>query len=187
MLEDNDKAVLLKLARETLEAYFVNGKMPPCQTPGAALLEPKGAFVSLHRGTELRGCIGQLMPDYELYRVVQHCVLSAALEDTRFISVTQNELKNLTIEISVLTPFNHIQSIEEIEVGRHGLYMVRGIHRGLLLPQVATQYNWDRKTFLEQTCLKSGLPESAWKDPRTTIHTFEAEVFSEPQIPAGPK
>jgi AmmeMemoRadiSam system protein A len=187
MLDANDKTILLKLARATLETYFVHGKTPECQTPSAALLEPKGAFVSLHQGTELRGCIGQLNPDRELFKIVQHCVLSAALEDTRFIAVMQNELKDLSIEISVLTPFRHIQNVEEIEVGRHGLYIVRGGYRGLLLPQVATQYRWDRTKFLEQTCLKSGLPESAWKDPRTIIHTFEAEVFSESQIPASTK
>jgi AmmeMemoRadiSam system protein A len=185
MLDASDKAKLLKLARATLEAYFANEKTPPCQTPTASLLEQKGAFVSLHRGTELRGCIGQLNPDRELFKIVQHCILSAALEDTRFIAVMQDELKDLTIEISVLTPFRRIQSVEEVEVGRHGLYMVRGGYRGLLLPQVATQYHWDRIKFLEQTCLKSGLPESAWKDPRTNIHTFEAEVFSESQIPTS--
>jgi AmmeMemoRadiSam system protein A len=110
---------------------------------------------------------------------VQHCAVSAALEDPRFMPVTREELKNLEIEISVLSPFHRIQEIEEIEVGTHGLYMVQGPFRGLLLPQVATQYGWDRMTFLKQTCLKSGLPESAWRDPRTAIYVFEAEVFSE--------
>jgi AmmeMemoRadiSam system protein A len=187
MLDAADKAILLKLARATLEAYFVNEETPACQTPRAALLEQKGAFVSLHRGSELRGCIGQLSPDRELFKIVQHCVLSAALEDTRFVAVMRDELTDLTIEISVLTPFRRIQSVEEIEVGRHGLYIARGGFRGLLLPQVATQYHWDRTKFLEHTCLKSGLPESAWQDPHTIIHTFEAEVFSESQIPTSIK
>ena len=158
--------------------------MPPCDISSSALLEHKGAFVSLHRGEELRGCIGQLFPDRELYRIVQHCVLSAALEDTRFDPVTQNEVSELEIEISVLTPFRRIRDVEEIEVGRHGLYMVRGEFRGLLLPQVATQYHWNRTTFLEHTCLKSGLPQTAWRDPRTIIHTFEAQVFSDSHLPA---
>ena len=187
MLGVTDKTILLKLARATLEAYFVNDETPACQKPSEALLEQKGAFVSLHRGSELRGCIGQLYPDRELYKIVQHCVLSAAFEDTRFIAVMRDELKDLTIEISVLTPFRRIQSVEEIEVGRHGLYIARGECRGLLLPQVATQYHWDRTKFLEHTCLKSGLPESAWQDPHTMIHTFEAEVFSESQIPMSIK
>jgi uncharacterized protein len=179
MLDDIDRSVLLKLARATLEAYFARESTPVCPQPSAALLERKGAFVSLHRGDELRGCIGQLFPDRELYKIVQHCALSAALEDTRFIAVEREELDALCIEISVLTPFNRIRSIEEVEVGRHGLYIVRGGFRGLLLPQVATQYNWDRNTFLEHTCLKSGLPQSAWQDPKTIIHTFEADVFSD--------
>ena len=93
--------------------------------------------------------------------------------------VEKEEVAELSIEISVLTPFHRIHQIEEIEVGRHGLFIVQGHFRGLLLPQVATQYGWDRITFLRQTCRKSGLPESAWQDPKTAIHTFEAEVFSE--------
>jgi AmmeMemoRadiSam system protein A len=187
MLDDADKTLLLKLARSTLEAYFAQKATPSCQGASEALRDRKGAFVSLHRGEELRGCIGQLFPDRELCKIVQHCVLSAALEDTRFVPVAKGELDDLNIEISVLTPFHRIRSIEEIEVGRHGLYIIRGGCRGLLLPQVATQYHWDRIRFLEHTCLKSGLPESAWRDPQTIIHTFEAEVFSEPEPSASAK
>ncbi len=183
MLDDTDKTLLLKLARTTLESYFSDNKSPVYQTSREALLEKKGAFVSLHQGEELRGCIGQLYPDRELYKIVQHCVLGAALEDTRFIAVTRDELTGLNIEISVLTPFRRIHDVEEIEVGKHGLYVVQGAFRGLLLPQVATQYGWDRKTFLEHTCRKSGLHESAWRNPHTIIHVFEAQVFSEYSIP----
>jgi len=106
----------------------------------------------------------------------------AALEDSRFVSVTRDEVDGLSIEISVLTPFHRINDVNEIEVGKHGLYIVRGASRGLLLPQVATQYGWDRTRFLEHTCIKSGLPESAWRDPQTVIYTFEAEVFSEESV-----
>jgi AmmeMemoRadiSam system protein A len=180
---DADKAELLKLARTTLKTYLVNKKMPSFQTSCASLLEQKGAFVSLHQGEELRGCIGMLVADRELYKIVQHCVLSAALEDARFASVTQDEVDALSIEISVLTPFHRIKDINEIEVGKHGLYIVRGGYRGLLLPQVATQFGWDRARFLEHTCLKAGLPESAWCDPQTVIYTFEAEVFSDDSVP----
>jgi uncharacterized protein len=179
---DADKVELLKLARTTLETYLKNGSIPAYQTSRVALLEQKGAFVSLHQGDELRGCIGQLVADRELFKIVQHCVLSAALEDARFISVTQEEVDSLSIEISVLTPFHRIQDIHEIEVGKHGLYIVRGGYRGLLLPQVATEYHWDRNTFLEHTCIKSGLPESAWRDPQTVIYSFEAEVFSDESV-----
>ncbi len=176
---DAEKVELLKLARTTLTTYFKNGKIPPYETSSGALMEQKGAFVSLHEGGELRGCIGQIIGDRELYKTVQHCALSAALEDSRFVSVTRDEVDGLSIEISVLTPFHRIKDVNEIEVGKHGLYIVRGASRGLLLPQVATQYGWDRTRFLEHTCIKSGLPESAWRDPQTAIYTFEAEVFSE--------
>jgi uncharacterized protein len=181
---DTEKAELLRLARTTLETYLKNGKVPAYKTSLKGLLEQKGAFVSLHEEGELRGCIGQLAADRELYKIVQHCVLSAALEDARFVSVTQDEVDRLSIEISVLTPFRRIADICEIEVGKHGLYVVRGGHQGLLLPQVATQYNWDRVRFLEHTCIKSGLPESAWRDPQTVVYAFEAEVFSDESVRA---
>ena len=179
MLRSEEKRALLDLARKTLESYFTDKTTPQCRLFDGALAEKKGAFVSLHNGEDLRGCIGQLSPDDELHDVVQHCVISAALEDTRFMPVTKAELAELNIEISVLTPFRRIQRIEDIEVGKHGLYIAQGYFRGLLLPQVAVQYGWDRIMFLRQTCRKSGLPESAWQDPRTAVHTFEAEVFSE--------
>jgi len=183
MLTDSDKRELLKLARRTLESHFESGKIPDYLPSSSALREKKGVFVSLHNGDELRGCIGLLFPEHELYRGVQSCALSAALEDSRFYPVTREELPDLDIEISVLTPFRRVKDINEIEVGRHGLYVVQGPYRGLLLPQVATQYQWDRITFLEQTCRKAGLPETAYKDPRTIIYSFEAEVFSESQYP----
>jgi AmmeMemoRadiSam system protein A len=179
MLDELEKAELLQLARNTLESHFSTGKIPEYQNARKNLLAHKGAFVSLHGGGRLRGCIGQLAPERELFKVVQSCVLSAALEDTRFFPVTADEVPGLTIEISVLTPFVRIRDIEEIAVGKHGLLVTRGIHRGLLLPQVATEYGWDRETFLAQTCHKAGLPGSAWNDPDTAVHTFEAEVFSD--------
>lgn len=178
MLDDVDKAALLDLARITLESYFTKGSAPDYRTSRAGLLERKGAFVSLHRKDELRGCIGQLYPDKELFKVVQYCTLSAAFEDSRFEPLKRDELADLNIEISVLTLFHRIQNVEEIEVGKHGLYITQGHFRGLLLPQVATHYQWDRKTFLEQTCRKAGLAVSAWQMPNTAIHTFEAEIFS---------
>ncbi|HYK91984.1 MAG TPA: AmmeMemoRadiSam system protein A [Acidobacteriota bacterium] len=179
MLDESDKSELLRLARSTLETYFSGGRPADYHASRPSLLVPRGAFVSLHCGEELRGCIGQMFGDRELYRVVQHCVLSAALEDSRFDPVTPEELPCLKIEISALTPLEQIHSVEEIEVGRHGIYITRGFHRGLLLPQVATQYRWDRETFLAQTCRKAGLPETAWRDPKTSIQIFTAEVFSE--------
>lgn len=179
MLDESDRLELLRLARTTLESYLTAGSIPQYHTSRSALRARAGAFVSLHSSGELRGCIGQLTADRELYRIIQSCAVSAATEDSRFLPVTPDELPQIEIEISVLTPFRRIKSTDEIEVGKHGLYLVCGAHRGLLLPQVATQYDWDRETFLAQTCRKSGLQEMAWKDPATVIHVFEAQVFSE--------
>lgn len=179
MLNQAERAELLNLARSTLECHLLRRETHPYTPSQAGLLEKKGAFVSLHHGDELRGCIGQLSPDRELYRIVQHCVVCAATEDTRFLPVEAEEIEQLSIEISVLTPFRRIREIEEIEVRKHGLYIVRGPFRGLLLPQVAVQYGWDRITFLKQTCRKSGLPDASWQDSQTAIHIFEAEVFSD--------
>jgi AmmeMemoRadiSam system protein A len=102
---------------------------------------------------------------------------AAAFDDPRFPPVTKEELKDLSIEISVLTPFKQITDVSEIEVGKHGIYMERGFYSGLLLPQVATEYGWDRETFLEQTCRKAGLPPDAWKEKNTKIYIFSADIF----------
>lgn len=179
VLNDSAKSELLRLARMTLESYLVTGNVPEYHTSRPELRSRSGVFVSLHKGEELRGCIGQLLPERELFRTVQRCAVSAAVEDFRFVSVTADELPALMIEISVLTPFRRIRVLDEIEVGLHGLYIVRGGNRGLLLPQVATQYGWDRETFLAQTCRKAGLQEDMASDPATVIHIFEAQVFSE--------
>jgi AmmeMemoRadiSam system protein A len=170
---------LLALARNTLESYFTTGQVPAYQAGNPELLKGGAAFVSLHCGEDLRGCIGLLSDEGELYRTVQRCALSAALEDTRFKPVTLDEVAGLSIEISVLSPPRRVTDVQLIEVGKHGLIIARGGQRGLLLPQVAAKYNWDRNTFLSQTCRKAGLPANAWSQPDTVIQIFEAQVFSE--------
>jgi len=179
-LDEQDKKELLFMARNTLETYLSKGKVPDVHPTRPAMLERAGAFVSLHEGDELRGCIGQINPDRELYKIVQSCALSAALDDPRFSPVTAEQLPFINIEISVLTSMVRVSRVEEIEVGKHGLYITLGSRRGLLLPQVATQYGWDREVFLDQTCRKAGLPENAWRERSTSIFTFEAQVFAEP-------
>jgi hypothetical protein len=179
VLDESARKELLALARKTLENYFATGRIAECQATHAELLKRCGAFVSLHKGEELRGCIGLLSNEVELYRTVQRCALSAALEDSRFAPVTPGEIAGLKIEISVLSPLQRITDVRTIEVGRHGLLISLGGLRGLLLPQVATQYNWDRETFLAQTCRKAGLPTYAWRQPNVVIQVFEAQVFSE--------
>jgi len=142
------------------------------------LLEKRGAFVSIKKDGDLRGCIGIFISDKPLYLTVVDMAISAATQDPRFMPLTAPELSQISIEISALTPLKKIEDVSEIEVGRHGLYIVKGYCRGVLLPQVATEYCWDRTQFLEHTCLKACLPTDGWKDG-AEICTFEAEVFGE--------
>ena len=138
---------------------------------------PAGAFVTLHRHGELRGCIGRLQPDQAVARVVAHCAVAACSQDPRFPPVTAEELHDLDIELSILGPIEPVANLEEIEVGRHGVIIERDGHRGLLLPQVAVERKWDRKRFVEETCRKAGLPRDAWQ-AGATMSKFEADVFA---------
>jgi uncharacterized protein len=178
-LSSADKRLLLQVARDSITAQL-QGKAPgPPPASAPVLQEPRGAFVSLHRRGQLRGCIGYIEALKPLLQTVQEMAPAAAFQDPRFGPLQADELADLEIEISVLTPMRLIKNVDEIEVGKHGLYIVRGLNRGLLLPQVATQYHWDRRTFLEHTCNKASLPPDAWKDPNTQIYTFRAEIFSD--------
>jgi AmmeMemoRadiSam system protein A len=178
-LSTADKQLLLQTARDSIAAQFTGKAAAPVETASTVLKEPRGAFVSLHRQGQLRGCIGYIEAVKPLLETVREMAPAAAFNDPRFRPLGREELADLEIEISVLTPMRLIQSTDEIEVGQHGLYIIRGLSRGLLLPQVATQYNWDRLTFLEQTCAKAGLPPDAWKDPSAKIYIFGAEIFAE--------
>jgi uncharacterized protein len=183
MLNNDERRSLLRLARETLQQNLGGGP-----APAAVQLEDpsrhSGAFVTLHVDRELRGCIGYPGSRDPLDQVVARCAVAAATEDPRFPSVEAGELGRLSIEISVLTPIVPVSTPDEIEVGRDGLVMEQGFRRGLLLPQVATEYGWDRETFLSHTCLKAGLPSNAWK-AGARIFRFQAEVFSEDDLPRG--
>lgn len=181
-----DKQLLLHVARDSIEAHLKGKSAAPVKTESAVLCEPRGAFVSLHRRGQLRGCIGYLEAVKPLLQTVREMAAAAAFHDPRFRPLQADDLADLEIEISVLSPMRLIVSTDEIEIGKHGLYIVNGYNRGLLLPQVATQYNWDRLPFLEQTCCKAGLPPDAWQDPHTKIYVFSAEVFADhsPQRPA---
>ena len=179
LLDDSTKQELLTLARFTLETYLSTRQRPDYATGRPELQSRAGAFVTLRRGEELRGCIGHVAPDTLLYHTIQNCAISAAVEDTRFAPVTYPELPQLRIEISVLSPLERVQDLSGITVGQYGLVVSRGHRRGLLLPQVATENGWDRDTFLAYTCRKAGLLPDAWRDPQTIIEAFRAQVFSE--------
>jgi AmmeMemoRadiSam system protein A len=154
------------------------------QTTGAkpaldskTLSEELGAFVTLKRGGRLRGCIGNIVGSGPLAATVERMAGAAAFEDPRFPPLTAGELADLEIEVSVMGPLTSCPDPELIEVGRHGLYIRKSIHSGLLLPQVATEWGWDRETFLDQTCVKAGLPKGTWRKPKTEIWWFEAVIF----------
>lgn len=177
-LTESDQQQLLRLARRALESAVRNGGVPEGEACPPALTEKCGAFVTIHKAGRLRGCIGYIEALKPLHQTVAECAVAAALRDPRFDPVEPKELPLLHLEISVLSPFEEI-SPEAIEVGRHGLMISQGWQRGLLLPQVATEWDWDRKRFLEETCLKAGLPTDAWQRG-AKIQAFTAQVFGEP-------
>jgi len=178
-LDENERHWLLDLARTTIAGRF-SGTHPSSPTPPSGpLLEDRGAFVTLTIDDRLRGCIGHVVGVAPLWCSVRDNAIAAAFEDPRFPAVSEDELGKLHIEISALTPLVRVNSVQEIEVGRDGILIERGNARGLLLPQVATSYGWDRETFLDHTCRKAGLDQGCWRKPNTVISTFSAEVFGE--------
>ena len=179
-LSEADQQELIRLARQSLEESVRHHRLSKIQEPQGMLRDQCGAFVTLHKAGRLRGCIGYIEAARPLYQTVRECALAAALHDPRFSPVTPDELDFLRLEISVLSPLTEIRP-EQIEVGRHGLLISRGFYRGLLLPQVAVEWKWDRERFLAETCLKAGLPQDAWKQG-ATLQAFTAQVFSEPDI-----
>lgn len=179
-LNDDEKRELLLLSRKTLETYYEIGKIFKYTPINLRLKELHlGCFVTLKKVGNLRGCLGNFSSTDPLYLNIQKMTISSAKEDPRFDPVKKDELKNINIEISVIYPMIEIKNLEEIQVGRDGLYVEQGFFRGVLLPQVATEYGWNREEFLSHTCIKAGLPPNAWKDKGIRIFRFEADVFGE--------
>jgi AmmeMemoRadiSam system protein A len=181
-LNEADQQTLLRIAREALVGFLALSEIPKFPEPGDALRQPCGAFVSLHKGRNLRGCVGVIAANKPLYLTVGECAVWAGLEDRRFPPVTKKEVPALNFEISVLSPLFDIAP-EDVEVGRHGVVISQHGMRGLLLPQVPLEWKWNREQFLEQTCHKAGLPADAWRRG-ASIQAFTAQVFAEPQ-PSG--
>ena len=177
-LTEAQKDQLLELARTALEEAVLSGKVSEVTEPEEALEAPCGAFVTLTRRGRLRGCIGHIEAVRPLYATVRECARAAALDDPRFDPVTPAELPFLHIEISILSPLVDIAP-QEVEVGRHGLLISAGGRRGLLLPQVAEEWNWNREQFLQETCMKAGLPADAWQHG-ARIQAFTAQIVKEP-------
>ena len=178
MISVEDRNELLRIARRSIESSMGGVSFTPPLPASGPLGEPRGAFVTLTRNGRLRGCIGRISASGPLARVVSEMAVAAARDDDRFPPVTKEEVGELHIEISALTPLRPITGPAEIEVGRHGLLIRKGHMSGLLLPQVAAEEGWDVPTFLDHTCRKAGLPAGAWKEG-AEIEIFEAEVWGE--------
>jgi uncharacterized protein len=183
-LTPSQRQSLLDLAYHTIDVYVTSCQVPGAQPDDPALTQCAGAFVTLTRGGELRGCIGHVQADQPLYRVVQQMAISAAVNDPRFYPLTSDELDGLEVEISVLSPMERVTDVAQIEVGKHGLMIEQRGRRGLLLPQVATERNWDRDTFLDALCDKANLPPGSWRRG-AILQSFTALVFSAGHSPSG--
>ena len=174
---------LLEIAKQSLESYLKEGKILKFEEDDSLLNKPMGAFVTLKEHGELRGCIGVFEPDIPLYQVVAETVISSAINDPRFMPVTKEELPLLEYKISVLSPLKKVDSYKDVEIGKHGVKIVRGSRSGVFLPQVATENNWDRDTFLSILCTqKAGLSADCWKDEDTDLYVFTAQVFDEESV-----
>ncbi len=169
---------LLDLARRTIKHHLEKGGRLKEKFKDPLLQEKRGAFVTLKVENELRGCIGYPMPHKSLVETVIDCSIAAATQDFRFPSIKEEELARLKIEISVLTLPRQVKDVSEIKIGEHGIIVSKGPHRGLLLPQVPVEWDWDLETFLNHGCLKAGLAEDEWKKG-ASIEIFAAQVFSE--------
>jgi AmmeMemoRadiSam system protein B/AmmeMemoRadiSam system protein A len=179
-LTRSEKDALIKIARKSVETGVREGKTYECSAGGLEALErERGAFVTLTKNGQLRGCIGYVAPIKPLYLTVRDVARMAALRDTRFHPVAASELADLQYEISVLSPLRHVRDTQEIRIGQHGLLIHTSEHEGLLLPQVASDEKWDRATFLEEVCYKAGLPGRAWQSADADLFRFTALVFGE--------
>ncbi len=181
MLTEAQRKRLLEVARQSIAAVL-DSKTPnwSAEQFDESMRAAAGAFVTLRtRSGDLRGCIGSIRAVEPLYKAVASSAVSAAFRDPRFSPIGAEELPRLELEISVMGPIEPVRDPAEIEVGRDGLIISRGRQAGLLLPQVASEYGWDRQTFLDETCRKAGLPSGCWRLPETRVERFSAEVFSE--------
>lgn len=176
-ISTDDQRRLLRLARQTLEARVQRAPAPAVEY-GGALDWPCGAFVTIHYRGELRGCLGRVDVDAPLAETIAYLAAVVSDSDPRFGAVSARELPHISLEISVLTPEQEMRSIDELEIGRHGLIIEQGHRRGLLLPQVAIEHGWNRETFLDHACRKASLLPDAWRHG-ARILIFEAQVFGE--------
>lgn len=174
-LTEKEKKELLSLARNAITEYVTNGKFPEVEMKNPKLKADGAVFVTVKRDGSLRGCIGHIQPIMPLYQSVIENAIAACSSDRRFPPMKKDELKDMDVEVSILSLLEPLKDVKNIQVGKHGLIIVKGMQSGLFLPQVATELGWDRETFLEHLCSKAGLPKDAWKDAE--LYTFTAEII----------
>lgn len=181
MLSDDERRELIHRARYAARRALGVPAGPPPGPPGGVLSEPGAAFVTWRKEGRLRGCVGSVLPERALAADVEANAVDALLHDPRFPPATPRDLPRYEVEISVLGPLEPIGGPGDVEIGRHGLYVEKGSRAGLLLPQVPLEWGWDAARFLEQTCLKAGLPGDAWRaaGKGLALYRFAAEVFSQ--------
>jgi len=185
-LNTHEQQVLLAIARQAIIHGVKTGQEYVEPREEKVLNQRNGCFVTIKQNGQLRGCIGNFQSELPLFKEVAQMAQASAAKDPRFYPLKDNDLDNFTLEISVLSPLQKIETIEEIEVGRHGIYIEKSFYRGVLLPQVALEHSWDRLTFLKQTCIKAGLPTDAWQAEDADIYIFSAQVFGEGSIVPPP-
>jgi len=179
-LTDDDKRTLLALAREAVDAAVRTNALPQPDSDQGILSQQRGCFVTLKNAGQLRGCIGTFRPQGPLGEMIPAMARAAATEDPRFRAdpIRPGELSELTVEVSVLSPLTETDDPRSLEIGTHGIYIVRGYSSGCFLPEVATEMHWDVEQFLDACCEhKAGLPAGAWKEPDTKVYLFTSEKF----------
>lgn len=172
---EEEKKELLALARKAITEYVTNGKSPETDVKNQKFKTDGAVFVTIKENGSLRGCIGHIQAIMPLYQSIMRNAVAACSSDPRFPPMKKEELKDMEIEISILSPFMSLKDVKDIQVGKHGLYIIKDNQTGLLLPQVATEFGWNRDEFLENVCMKAGLPKDAWKDAE--LYTFTAEIL----------
>ena len=178
-LNTHEKQTLLAIARQAIVHGVQTGQEYIEPREEKTLNQRNGCFVTIKQNQQLRGCIGNFQSELPLFKEVAQMAQASASKDPRFYPLKKEDLTNFNLEISVLSPLRKIEDIEEIEVGKHGIYIEKSFYRGVLLPQVATEHKWGRQTFLKQTCIKAGLPTDAWEAEDAEIYVFSAQVFGE--------
>lgn len=176
-----ERRILIKIVRDTISEYLLTGSRYKFSTNDKKLNEKRGVFVTLHKKGDLRGCIGYPLPVKSLKDAIIDNAISAAFEDPRFPPLGKDEFKNIDIEISVLTVPKKVSSEKDVQVGRDGIIISSGFHRGLLLPQVPVEQKWGLQEYISYGCMKAGLPADEWRRG-VDIETFQAEVFGENNI-----